>query len=133
MAWQRLGATGVDEQAAAMLRFPGGIVAHADCGFRSTYRVAFDIVGTEASLTVPNPYRPGELENAVLRRGDIDEVIEVPGPRPFAGELDDLAAAALDGARSEITLDDSRRNTRALLACYRSAATGRPVTCADLQ
>ena len=68
MAWQRLGKSGVDEQAAAMLRFPGGVIAHVDCGFRSTYRVAFDIVGTEASLTVPNPLRPVELERIVLRR-----------------------------------------------------------------
>jgi predicted dehydrogenase len=133
MAWQRLASSGVDDQTAAMLRFPRGTLVHVDCAFRTAYRVGFDVVGTEATLVVANPFRPGTHEKLLLQRGDREEVIDVSGPKPFAGELDDLAAAALDGAAPAVSLDDSLANTRALLACYRSAAIGRPVSCADLQ
>ena len=123
----------MDDQCAAMIRFPGGTVAHVDCAFRTVHRVGFEIVGTEAALLVSNPFRPGTQERLVLLKGDREEVIDLAGPKPFAGELDDLAAAALDGGTPAIPLEDSLGNTRVLLACYRSAATGLPVSCADIQ
>jgi predicted dehydrogenase len=133
VAWQRLTGSGVDEQCSAMLRFAGGVVAHVDCSFRTMYRVGFEVVGSEATLIVPNPFRPGRSERLILVKGEHEEVLDVPGPEPFSAELDDLAAAALDGAAPSIPLEDSRENTRALLACYRSAATGQAVSCADIQ
>ena len=133
VAWQALGPTGVDERMSAMLRFPGGAVAHVDSSFRSTLRARFDIVGTEATLTVAHPFKPAPVAQLVISRdGHEDRVEDVPGPAPYAGELDDLAAAALDGRDPVVTLDDSRANTRALLACYRSAADGRAVRLADI-
>ena len=133
MAWQRLTATGVDEQAAAMMRFPGGAIAHVDCAFRTVYRVGFDIVGTEATLVVSNPFKPGTLERLVLQKGQHEEVIEVAGPALYSGQLDDLASAALEGTPQAVTLEDSLANTRALLACYQSATIGVPVACADVK
>jgi predicted dehydrogenase len=133
VAWQRLTPSGVDDQMAAMLRFPGGTLAHVDCSFRTVYRVGFDVVGTEATLVVPNPFKPGTRERLLLVKGDHEETIEVEGSTLYSGELDDLASAALEGTRQTVTLEDSLANARALIACLRSASTGQPVLCADVQ
>lgn len=131
-AWQHLGPTGVDEQVSAMLRFGCHVVAHVDCGFRAAYRTAFDIAGTEATLVVPSPFKPRQREELRLIRNDREDLVVVDGPPLYGGELDDLAAAALDGAPQAVTLADSRENVRVILACLRSATLGTSVGVAGI-
>jgi D-xylose 1-dehydrogenase (NADP+, D-xylono-1,5-lactone-forming) len=123
--WTEVGPTGVDVAAAGQLQFPSGVVCQFDCGFRAAYRTVMVLAGTDGVLTIPNPFKPGNREWLELRRGDVVEPIGVDGPPAFAGELDDMANAVLDGRPPAISLDDSRGTLHALLACFESARTGR--------
>jgi D-xylose 1-dehydrogenase (NADP+, D-xylono-1,5-lactone-forming) len=125
--WTEVGPTGVDTAAAGQLRFPSGAVCQFDCGFRAAFRTAMVIVGTDGVLAIPNPFKPGTRERLDLRRGDTLEHIQVEGPPPFAGEIDDMAGAVFEGRPPAVSLDDSRGTLHALLACFESARTGLPV------
>ncbi|MDH4066096.1 MAG: Gfo/Idh/MocA family oxidoreductase, partial [Acidobacteriota bacterium] len=70
---------GVDEECAGTLRFAGGRVATIYAGFRAAYRTWLDVLGSEGSLTVPNPFKPGACEALVLDRLGERRLIEVRG------------------------------------------------------
>jgi len=123
--WQHTGASGVDLAFAGQLAF-GDAVAQFDCGFQSPLRTHLEIVGSDACITVPVPFKPGTAERILLDRAGTVEAIEVAGPTLYLGELDDLADAAA-GAPPRIRLQDSRGTVAAILALYESARIGRPV------
>jgi mRNA interferase RelE/StbE len=52
-AWQKLGASGVDEVFVGQMCFPGGIYAQFDCSFREPFRTSMEIIGNDAILTIP--------------------------------------------------------------------------------
>ena len=67
----------------------------------------------------------------MLLNGDTVQTLTVPGPKLlYMGEIDDLAAAALDGKPQRVTLADSRANVAALLALLHSAKEGQPISLA---
>ena len=115
-------ASGVDEEFMGMLRFAEGMSANIFAGFCTPYRTWLEILGTEGTLTVPNPFRPGPRETLELeRRGGIEH-IEVEGSSLiFANEIEDFEASVLDGAPQVVTLAESRR-TAATLAALLAAA-----------
>jgi predicted dehydrogenase len=125
--WQRLGPTGIDEVFAGTLDF-GDVLAQFDCSFRAPFRTHVEIVGTEAALTVPVPFKPGLEERVMLTRDGETETIVVPGETLYLGELDDLADAARGLRTPAVPLSDSRGNTAAIVALYESARSGGPVT-----
>ena len=124
--WQALGPTGIDELFIGTLEF-GDVFAQFDCSFRAPFRTHVEIVGTEAAITVPRPFKPGLEEPLILTRGGEPETIVVAGEPLYVGELDDLADAARGLKLPRVPLSDSRANTAALVALYESARTGRRV------
>jgi predicted dehydrogenase len=122
-----IGPTGVDVAFAGQLRFASGAVLQFDCGFRAHFRTAIEIVGTDAVLAVPSPFKPGTSEHLTLRRGDAVETVAVSGQPLYAGEIEDLADAVLLGQAPRVSLADSRANVAALVALLESAHTGRLV------
>ena len=50
--------TGVDMSLVAGLEFPGDLVATIDCSFEQPYRCAYELVGTEGSIEVPDAFLP---------------------------------------------------------------------------
>lgn len=127
--WQMLGPTGVDVAFAGQLRFPDGVVLQCDTGFRAAFRRDVEIVGSEASLFIPNPFKPGPREPVHLVRGDERQMIEVAGSDAhlYLGEVEDLADAVLLGRPAGVSLADSRGTVAAIVALLRSAQEGRPV------
>lgn len=126
--WQVLGPTGVDLAFVGQLHFPSGALAQFDCGFQAPFRTGIEIVGSEGTLTVEHPFKPGAAEALRLRCGDHEERIAVGGPELYLGEIDDLADAVRLGRSPLVSLDDTRLNTATLVALYRSAIEGgRPV------
>ena len=123
---QRLGPTGIDEVFTGTLDF-GDALAQFDCSFRAPFRTHLEIVGTDAALTVPVPFKPGLEERMLLTRGGEPETIVVPGEALYVGEVDDLADAAQHGKAPAMSLADSRGNTAAIVALYESARCGQPV------
>ena len=129
VGFAELGPTGVDLTFAGMLRFSGGRLATFDCGFRSAFRASMEIVGTDAALEIPSPFKPGAHEQLSVVRDGVRTTIplDMDDGALYLGEIEDMERAALDGAPQAIPLTDSRGNVAAIQALYASAADGRPV------
>ncbi|GAB4503299.1 MAG: Gfo/Idh/MocA family oxidoreductase [Anaerolineales bacterium] len=126
--WQVTGPGGCDETFVGQMRFPGDVLAQFDSGFRSPFRVEMEVVGAEATLRIPNPFKPGHRETLLLQRGNRLTKIRV-GSRGalYAGEVEDLADAILLGRAPRISLADSRGNVAAITALLASAQQGKSV------
>lgn len=115
-------ASGVDEEFMGMLRYPAGTTATIYSGFRSPLRTWLEVIGSEGSLTVPNPFKPGIRETLELERHGRIEAIEVAGsPELFVRQIEHFEHSALDGAPSVVTLADSRAAAATLSALLGSA------------
>jgi predicted dehydrogenase len=110
--FQRLGGDGVDIAFSGVLRFPGDVLAHFDCGMDMTFRHQLEVVGSEGSLVVADPFharRPGiELDG---------ERIEVEARDPYACELEAFARGDDRFGRA-----DAVGQARAIADLYASAA-----------
>jgi xylose dehydrogenase (NAD/NADP) len=126
--WQAAGPTGVDLTFTGQMRFANGLLAQFDCGFKSQLRWSIEVSGTEATLNVPSPFKPGHNEKLYVQRGDQTETITVPGQELYIGEVEDMADAILEGKEPRVSLKDSRGNAATILALLESARTNRPVT-----
>jgi predicted dehydrogenase len=127
-AWQVTGKTGIDETFVGQMRFPGGVYAHFYSSFAIPLHVSMELIGTEATLRVPMPFKPGLKEQVFLRRENQTETIEIEGQELYTGEVEDLADAILEGKPPRISLSDSRGNTATLVALLESARTSKPST-----
>jgi predicted dehydrogenase len=125
--WQHASAAGVDLEFAGMMRFTDGSVAQFDSGFMGPFRAEMAVVGTGAALRIERPFRTDAMSRLLLTTGDDTESLPFDHEAPFAGEIADMEAAALDGRPARIALSESRRTASAILALYESARTGRTV------
>ena len=115
-------ASGVDEEFMGMLRFPGGTTATIYSGFRAALRTWLEVIGSDGSLTVPNPFKPGIRETLTLERDGRIEAIAVAGsPELFVRQVEHFAASVLDGAPSVVTHADSRYAAATMSALLDSA------------
>jgi predicted dehydrogenase/aryl-alcohol dehydrogenase-like predicted oxidoreductase len=112
----RIGETGVDEHAAAVLRFPGDVVAELFCGVRARADSAVWVFGTEGSIEVPAPWLPGaEAEIAVARDGREPRRVVVRTSDDLYGAEADEVAAHLEARQSPaMSWDDSLGNMHTL-------------------
>jgi predicted dehydrogenase len=125
--WQLTGESGIDDSFFGQMKFPGGIYAQFDSGFRTPFRTHLEIVGSEGTLTIPAPFKPGLEEVITLVREEKMERISVPARELYIGEVEDLADCILTGKTPRMTLADSRANVAAIVALLEAAQTGRPV------
>jgi D-xylose 1-dehydrogenase (NADP+, D-xylono-1,5-lactone-forming) len=125
--WQRSSASGVDLQFAGMMRFADGSVAQFDSGFSGPLRTEMAIIGRDAALRVTRPFRTDDLSRLLLTTGDETETLPFAAASPFAGEIADMEAAALDGRPPRIPLSESRRTVQTIAALYQSARRGAPL------
>jgi predicted dehydrogenase len=96
-----VGPTGVDEYAAAVLTFPGDIIAEVACGIRLRMENVVRIYGADGWILVRRPWASSHDKNGT---GQISiharerEDIEIPIERScFASEADELATAVFEG------------------------------------
>ena len=124
-----LHASGVDESAAGVLSFPGGVSASFTCGMTVQADNAAYVCGTEGFVEVPVPWKPPrDAEYSVVRGTPpkMDGPAKAPAPPPrqtrrvstpkdlYALEADDFAAGVLDGAPPRISRADSVGNMKLL-------------------
>jgi predicted dehydrogenase len=124
IGWQQLSSSGIDEVFAGMLDF-GGVFAQFDSGFVVPFRTHLEIVGTEGTITVPVPFKPGLSEHIILTRHGETKTETVEGQALYSGEVEDLFDAVRLGRQPRVTLADSRGNTAALVALLESARSRR--------
>jgi xylose dehydrogenase (NAD/NADP) len=127
--WQVTGSSGVDEVFTAQMRFPGGVLAQFDCGFRSDFRAQMEFIGSQGTIIIPSPFKPEAREKILLYRGDEEQSIRVRGPALlYSGEVEDMTDAILFGKPQRVSLADSRANVAAIVALLQSAKEGKPVS-----
>lgn len=125
--WQVTGAAGIDESFIGQMRFADDVHAQFDCGFNSPSRSQIEIVGTQGSLNISAPFKPGENEKMFLMRGDKAETITIKGRELYLGEVEDMVDAILLGKPPRVSLADSRANISAIMALIESSKTGKPI------
>jgi predicted dehydrogenase len=127
IGWQHATPAGVDEAFVGLLRFPGRVHAMIDCSFRTPFRTRMELVGTEGTIVVPNPFKPGADTSYDVITAHGTRSVAGGSQELYAGEIEDLASAVLDGTDPRVTLADSRGNVAVLAALHESARSGRPV------
>lgn len=71
-----IGETGVDEQSAILMTYPGGQMAVLSCAVRTSTAVEARIFGTEGSITLHSPFF--KCEGLTVKRGGDSEQINLP-------------------------------------------------------
>ncbi|MCC6830720.1 MAG: Gfo/Idh/MocA family oxidoreductase [Thermoleophilia bacterium] len=119
-----LGPTGVDVAMTATLRMPGDVLGQFDCGFATPHRDELEVIGTEGSLYVDDPWHaraPGiEIRDADGGR----TVVEIAVQDSYRLQLENMAAAIAGAAPLRVDGADAVGQARALEAIHRAAAEG---------
>jgi len=124
-AWH--GPTGTDWVFTGAMRFPGDVIAYFDCGTALTERDEVEIVGSEASLFLDDPYHC-VVPVIEVRKGDYVERIELDYVSSYRLELENMSDAIRGEGEPLLGRDDALGQARALEALHRSATTGAPVS-----
>ncbi len=124
---------GMDLRTVATARLPAGVLGAFDIGVDHPRRDELELVGTDATLVVPDPWI-GRGSDLLLRRGDQVERVPVPGTGEGADEdavyriaLDLVSTALRDGGPLPFGRDDAVAQARVLEAVDRSGRQGVPV------
>jgi predicted dehydrogenase len=114
-------ATGVDHYAAAVLTFPGGIVAKVASAIQVNLDNALRVYGSGGTVTVPSPWLPGRggapATIVIDRPGSPPEVIRVrPSADLYVLEVDAVNGFVRDGQTCHPLMewDESQANMRTL-------------------
>ena len=126
--WQLTGQGGSDESFFGQMRFKDEVHMQFDCGFKSPSRAFIEIIGTDATLNIPDPFKPGRKNEIYLNRNNEMQTIKIKGDELYSGEVEDICDAILKNQPSLISLADSRGNIAAILALLKSAKSGKPVS-----
>jgi xylose dehydrogenase (NAD/NADP) len=124
-AWY--GPSGTDWVFTGSLRFPGDVLATFDCGTALPNRDELEVIGSEGSLFLDDPWHANDpvIE---LRRGGEVELIEAERANSYGLELENVSEAAAGETELLLGRDDAMGQARALEALHRSAQTGSPVS-----
>lgn len=120
--------SGVDEMAAGVLHFPGGVIASFTCGMGVQADNTAYLCGKEGYIEIPIPWKPPRedaqytVAHSTPPRMDTAAPVQKPrdtrrvsAPLELYGlEAEDFAASALDGAPVRVTPQDSIGNMRLL-------------------
>jgi xylose dehydrogenase (NAD/NADP) len=124
---QVLGGDGVDVAFAAMMRFPGDVLATFDCGMSYAARDELEAVGDEGSLFLDDPWHGRSAEIEVRRPDGSVERVEPGRVNSYALELQNFEAAVRGEAPPLLDRDDAVAQARVIAALYRSVDEGRPI------
>jgi predicted dehydrogenase len=125
--WQVTGETGIDDTFVGQMRFKDDVLAQFDSSFVIPFHAFMEIVGSEGTLNIPQPFKPDVNEKIYVTRGDKTETIKIKGQELYIGEVEDMADAILLGRDPLVSLDDSRANVAVISAFLESARIGKPI------
>ena len=125
--WQVAGPTGIDETFAGQMRFANDVLAQFDSSFVIPFHTFMEIVGSDGTLNIPRPFRPGTDEKIYLTQGEKTETIKIPGQELYVGEVENMTDAILLGHEPRVSLDDSRANVAVIYSLLESARTGKSI------
>lgn len=118
----------LDWTVAGILEFPGSFLAQIECSIENHERHEAEISGSDGTIRFPDPWFPGvESARYLLKRGESEEFIEVPGSDPYGLEALDFARAVVTGQPPRWPIADAVANLAAMDALFEAARTGRTV------
>jgi D-xylose 1-dehydrogenase (NADP+, D-xylono-1,5-lactone-forming) len=118
-----IGPSGTDWVFTGALRFPGDVHALFDCGTCLPQRDELEVIGTEGSLFLDDPWHSTEPVIALRRRGGVER-IELEPVDSYRLELENLADAIAGDAPLLLGREDALGQARTIDALFRSAETG---------
>jgi len=117
---------GVDLRFAGTMRFSNGVLAQFDSGLDVPERMLLELVGSDGSIDVRDPWHCLEPRIEIRRDGEIERV-DVEPLNAYRLELEDLAAAVRGERSPRLGRADAVAQAAAIEALYRSADTGEPI------
>jgi xylose dehydrogenase (NAD/NADP) len=123
---RHVGPTGTDWVFAAVMAFPGDVIALFDCGTCLPARDELEAIGTEGSIFLDDPWhcRTPVLE---LRRTDGTERIELEPVDSYGLQLENMCQAIRGEGDLLLGREDAVAQARAIDALVRSAESVAPV------
>ena len=119
-AEQWVGGDGVDVVLTGVLRFPGGVLAHFDCGLALPGRFGLEVVGSAGTLSVADPWHARSTGIELRLDGsDAVEQIGVARADSYLLEALDMTEAASGAHPPLLGLEDAIGQARAIDALYR--------------
>ena len=118
-----VGPSGTDWVFVGAMRFPGGVFAQFDCGTCLPNRDELEVIGTEGSLFLDDPWHCRTPVIELRREGEVER-IELDPADSYQLELENLSDAILGEAPLLLGRDDAVAQARALEALHRSAEQG---------
>jgi D-xylose 1-dehydrogenase (NADP+, D-xylono-1,5-lactone-forming) len=118
-AWY--GPTGTDWVFAGTLRFPDSVIAVFHCGTALVDQDELEVIGSEGSLFVGDPWHCRTPLIELRREGDVER-IEIELADSYQLELEDLSAAIRGEGEPLLGRDDAVGQARALAALHEGAA-----------
>jgi xylose dehydrogenase (NAD/NADP) len=131
-AVRRNGKSGVDTAFDGQMHFANDVVAQISCGFARPLEWGATLAGSQRIVRIEAPWKPGAegVESTVHtqgRAGD-EETLDFPAVNPYQCEVEAMEACILDGADPVVPLSLSRQFLTTVLALYRSAEAGQPIS-----
>ena len=124
---QVTGPTGIDDTFVGQMRFANDVLMQFDSSFVIPSHAFIEIVGSEGTMSIPNPFKPNENEKMYLTRDGKTETIKIKGQELYIGEVEDMADAILLGKEPRVSLEDSRANVHVIKSLLESAQTGKAI------
>ena len=128
-------ATGIDTTTTALLEFDGGGMALIDCSFSLSFRATYEIVGSEASVSVPRFLLGGlragnkpEAGDYYESRGGVDTAHQSSAGNMYVGEVEAFSRRLRGEDAFLLPASDALSNMRAIDAVAASARSGQKVT-----
>lgn len=112
----------VDLRFAGLLRFPGDLVASFDCGLEGPARAELEVIGSEGSLCLYDPWHGRDPVIGLARRGEPTQRVEVERENSYLRELEDIEASVLDHRPPLLGRADALGQARTLEALRASAS-----------
>jgi D-xylose 1-dehydrogenase (NADP+, D-xylono-1,5-lactone-forming) len=119
---QVVGPTGVDVRFLGTLEFRGGLLAHFTCGLDIPFSARLEVVGSEASAVVADPWG---CRDPHVRIGD--ERVDVDEADRYRLQLENMSDAIRGHGELLLGRADALGQARTIDALYRSAWSGEAV------
>jgi D-xylose 1-dehydrogenase (NADP+, D-xylono-1,5-lactone-forming) len=119
-----VGGDGVDVRFTGALRFSRDVLGHFDCGLDMPGRDELEVVGSDGSLFVDDPWHSREPVIEIRNADGSTERVEAEPDDPYACELRDFAAAVAGEREPLLGRADAVGQARTIAALYESASSG---------
>ncbi len=123
----RYGSSGTDWVFTGQMRFSGDVLATFDCGTALPERDELEVIGSEGSLFLDDPWHC-KVPVIEVRCSERVERMELVRADSYRLQLENLSDAAGGEGEPLLGREDALGQARALEALHRSAQTGAPVT-----